>query len=134
MTQSADDEGKTRGELSPQDRAQLKRRLSKLGDRLGKARSSGGVTEDGDQRGRGIGYAFRMAFDMVAGIVVGGAIGWFLDRWLGTAPALLLLFGALGIAAGFMNVARTYRQMTEEAREASKGRPVKSVPFDDDEE
>lgn len=132
MTQPAGDEGKTTGELSSKDRAQLKRRLSELGDRLGKARSSGKAKNNGEQGRHGIGYAFRMAFDMVASVVVAGAIGWFLDHWLGTAPVLLLVLGALGIAAGFMNVARTYRQMADEMYKAAKGQSGQSMPIDDE--
>ncbi len=134
MTKSAGDKGKRPGELSSEDRTHLKRRLSGLGERLGKVRSRDRPASDENQRGRGIGYALRMSLDMVLAVVVGGAIGWFLDRWLGTAPVLLLLFGVLGVAAGFLNVARTYREMAAEAREASKGHTAKSVPFDDDED
>ncbi len=39
-------------------------------------------------------------------IGVGIAIGYFLDRWLGTQPWLLMLFALLGIAAGFVNLFR----------------------------
>ncbi len=134
MTKSAGDKGKRPGELSSEDRTHLKRRLSGLGERLGKVRSRDRPPSSENQRGRGIGYALRMSLDMVLAVVVGGAIGWFLDRWLGTAPVLLLLFGVLGVAAGFLNVARTYREMAAEAREASKGHTAKSVPFDDDED
>ncbi|MBI2841308.1 MAG: AtpZ/AtpI family protein [Acidobacteria bacterium] len=39
-------------------------------------------------------------------IGVGIAIGYFLDRWIGTQPWLLMLFALLGIAAGFVNLFR----------------------------
>ena len=48
----------------------------------------------------------RYAVEIVAGVVVGGFIGWQLDRWLGTKPWLFLLFLLLGLAAGFMNLMR----------------------------
>lgn len=63
------------------------------------------------RRGTALGLAFRLAVELVAGLVVGGAIGWFLDRWLGTLPIFLLLFFGLGTAAGILNVFRTARQM-----------------------
>ena len=55
-----------------------------------------------------------MATDIVAAVLVGGVIGWYLDRWLGTQPVLLLIFIALGMAAGVRNVIRTYRIMAAE--------------------
>lgn len=48
----------------------------------------------------------RIGVEIVAALIVGVAIGYFLDRWLGTKPWFLLLFFVLGAAAGFMNVFR----------------------------
>lgn len=55
----------------------------------------------------GISAAFRIGVELVAGVVVGVAIGWALDKWLNTAPWLMVLFFFLGSAAGMMNVYRT---------------------------
>lgn len=55
----------------------------------------------------GMGLAFRTATELVAGLVVGVAIGWLLDDWLGTKPWLLILFFLLGSGAGVLNVYRT---------------------------
>lgn len=57
------------------------------------------------------GIAFRMVAELVSGLVVGGGIGWLLDRWLGTSPWLLVVFFVLGAAAGIMNVFRAAREM-----------------------
>ena len=56
--------------------------------------------------GGGLGLAMRIAVELVAALAVGVAIGWGLDRWLGTKPWLLILFFVLGSAAGIMNVFR----------------------------
>ena len=48
--------------------------------------------------------AGTIGLHMVSGIVVGGAIGYALDKWLETGPVCLLIFLAVGIAAGFKNV------------------------------
>ncbi|MEA2840871.1 MAG: synthase protein [Methylobacteriaceae bacterium] len=56
--------------------------------------------------GRAMSLGVRVVTELVAGIVVGGGIGWLLDRWLGTKPLLLILFGLLGTAGGFWNVVR----------------------------
>ncbi len=67
-------------------------------------------------RGSALGTAFKIATEFVAGLAVGGGIGWYLDYWLGTRPFLFLLFLALGAAAGFMNVFRQAYRMNREAQ------------------
>ena len=47
---------------------------------------------------------FRVLAEFVAGVVVGGFIGWQIDTWLGTTPFGLIVFLMLGTAAGFWNV------------------------------
>lgn len=67
-------------------------------------------------RGNAIGTAFRIATEMLAALLVGGVIGWQLDRWLGTDPVLFLVFFALGAVAGMMNVFRYAYRMNREAQ------------------
>ncbi len=57
----------------------------------------------------GLGAAMRIGVELVAALGVGAAIGWGLDRWLDTAPWLMVVFFVLGAAAGVMNV---YRYMS----------------------
>ncbi|MCR9174466.1 MAG: AtpZ/AtpI family protein [Alphaproteobacteria bacterium] len=52
------------------------------------------------------GLAFRVGVELVAGVVVGGAIGYGLDRWLGTSPLFLIVMFFLGAGGGMMNVWR----------------------------
>jgi ATP synthase protein I len=56
--------------------------------------------------GRAMSLGFRVVTELVAGIVVGGGLGYLLDKWLGTKPFLLILFGLLGTAGGFWNIIR----------------------------
>jgi ATP synthase protein I len=51
--------------------------------------------------------ALRLGADFVAGVVVGGAIGWGIDRLLGTSPWGLIVFLLLGFAAGVLTVLRS---------------------------
>ena len=67
---------------------------------------SGGGKVEGPDNPSGAGAAMRMGTDLVAALAVGGAIGYALDRWLGTKPAFLLVFLLLGAVAGFLNVYR----------------------------
>ena len=43
---------------------------------------------------------------LVAATAIGLAIGYGLDRWLGTSPWLTMIFTLFGIAAGFLNLFR----------------------------
>jgi ATP synthase protein I len=44
--------------------------------------------------------------DMVAATVVGALVGYWLDKWLGTEPWLLVIWFLLGVLAGFYMVYR----------------------------
>lgn len=46
------------------------------------------------------------SYTLIGAIVVLGALGYFADEWLGTAPWLLLLGLLLGIIVGFYELAR----------------------------
>jgi len=47
--------------------------------------------------------AFELPFMLVGPAVLGGAIGYFLDRWLHTKPLLLVALGILGIIVGVLD-------------------------------
>jgi ATP synthase protein I len=68
---------------------------------------------------RQIGVAYRIFVELLAGILVGAGLGWFLDGIFGTAPLLLVGFLLLGIAAGFVNTVRTARRMSAELDQQS---------------
>ena len=55
-----------------------------------------------------------IGIEMGAALVVGMAIGWFLDRTFGTRPWCLAIFTAFGIVAGFRNVIRAARKAAAE--------------------
>ena len=50
---------------------------------------------------------FRLSSELVAGVLVGGGIGWGLDRLLGISPWGLIVFLLLGFTAGVLNVMRS---------------------------
>lgn len=62
-------------------------------------KQAGGFTQQ-------LAMAMELPFVMVGTIIVGGAIGYFLDAWLHTKPLLMLVFGGIGFAAGVRDVLR----------------------------
>ncbi len=49
-------------------------------------------------------YFSSLGFQVALSIAIGLAVGVYLDRKFGTAPWLMLVFLAMGIAAGFRNI------------------------------
>jgi ATP synthase protein I len=107
----------------------IKRRLHDLEDKVRDARGRReSQSSEPPNRGTAMGEALKLATEMIGGVAVGGFIGWALDRWLGTAPILMVVFLILGAAAGIMNVIRTAQR-----RQAAAGPlPGKDLPPDDD--
>lgn len=60
----------------------------------------------GDDETKMMGQASAVGFTFVVAIILGLALGWWLDKKLGTAPWLLLSGLLLGIVAGFHNLFR----------------------------
>jgi ATP synthase protein I len=50
---------------------------------------------------------FRLSSELIAGVVVGAAIGWGIDHLLPTSPWGLIVFVLLGFIAGVVNVVRS---------------------------
>jgi Uncharacterized protein conserved in bacteria len=48
--------------------------------------------------------AGTIGLQLVVSTFIGLAMGYFLDKWLGTSPWLLVIFLLLGIVAGFRDV------------------------------
>jgi ATP synthase protein I len=71
------------------------------------APSGAGKSPDGLD-GNALAIGMRVGVEMVSALVVAVAIGWGLDRLLGTKPILLAVFVLLGGAAGVLNVWRVF--------------------------
>lgn len=82
--------------LSPKD----------LEERIAAARSTAphdGPGPDADSYGA-FGFGMRAGTQFVAAVVGGGALGWLIDRWLGTSPFGLLTLMILCFGAALVNV------------------------------
>lgn len=107
-----DRSGKPQGKPSA-DEAALSERLTRLNQQLSDVRKGRGQQADqpGEQRNpsasaSAMARGFRLSSELVAGVVVGGVIGWGFDRLLSTSPWGLIVFFLLGFAAGVINVMR----------------------------
>lgn len=92
----------------PADEAALSARLQRLGERLGQqqparfSENRQGATSDTSGLARGL----QLTAEFAAGILVGAAIGWLMDRWLGTRPWGMMVWLMLGFGAGIRNLMR----------------------------
>ena len=50
--------------------------------------------------------AMELPFVFVGAVLVGGGLGWLLDRWIGTKPYLMIILGGLGFYAGIRDILR----------------------------
>jgi ATP synthase protein I len=98
------------GEQLPDEEVALTARLHRLGERLDRIRPEAPAEQaqaarpgaDSSAMARG----FRLSSELVAGVLLGAAIGWLIDRWLGISPWGMIVFLLLGFAAGVLNVMR----------------------------
>jgi ATP synthase protein I len=116
---------------SGRDADTIRQRLDALGQELegARARHSQAPVPEPQGHGAALGQALKLGVELVAGVAVGGFIGWALDRFIGTAPFLMVVFLGLGAAAGILNVVRTAKRMQAEAPQA---KDLPSVADDDD--
>ncbi|MDQ3212429.1 MAG: AtpZ/AtpI family protein [Acidobacteriota bacterium] len=57
---------------------------------------------------RTLGPLTSVGISFVLAIVMGAGIGLALDKWLGSSPWAFLVFFAIGVAAGVLNVYRAF--------------------------
>ncbi len=99
----------------PDDDEALSRRLHQLGTLIGE---TGTKREHEEQelreqetqsqaRSSNMARGFQLSSEFVAGILVGGFVGWAVDRFAGSTPWGLIVFLLLGFAAGTLNVMRS---------------------------
>jgi ATP synthase protein I len=95
------------------DEAALSERLRRLGEGLGQAQGgrvvepSGGAGGDQATTASGFATGFKLSSELVGGVLVGGGLGWLIDRLLGISPWGLIIFVLLGFTGGVLNVMRS---------------------------
>jgi len=56
---------------------------------------------------KAIGVAWTLPFELIVPMIVGGGIGYLLDRWLHTAPLFLIVIGFAGFGIGLRDILKT---------------------------
>jgi ATP synthase protein I len=96
----------------PPDEAALSARLRSLGQRLDQAnsdlsrKSETGLASRSAADHSAFARGFRLSSELVVGVLIGAALGWLIDRWLGSLPWGMFVFSLLGFTAGVLNVMR----------------------------
>ncbi len=111
MTSSSNNGDDEPGVISDADRREFKARLDKLGGKLGEVRGEPASPEPTEARGRAMGTAFRMSAEMIAGVVVGGLLGYAIDAGLGSKPLALIIGLLFGAGVGIYNAIRSAKAM-----------------------
>jgi ATP synthase protein I len=90
---------------------ELEKRLQSLEAALADKGEEGKRERDAAGRRRessnGMAYAVKISSEFIAGVVVGAALGWLIDKLFGTGPWGLIIFLLLGFCAGVLNVLRS---------------------------
>ena len=67
-----------------------------------------------------------MGLELGLSVVVGFLIGSLLDKWLGTEPWLLLLFGIAGITAGYRSIFRLVKRIQADSESGQENDSLSS--------
>lgn len=85
------------------------------------------MTDKQDRRElyRELGRYSALGLEMAISVVIGLAIGYYLDKWLGTGPWLTVVWLALGFAAGVRSL---YRSAVQSEKDLEKIEENKRKP------
>jgi ATP synthase protein I len=123
MADGANNGGNGSREQSSPNEAALSARLGSLDQRLSKIRDSrkigtgqSGSEQDAAQaKASAMAVGLRLSSELVAGVLVGAALGWGFDRLLSTSPWGFIVFLLLGFTAGVINVMRAAGVMAKQS-------------------
>jgi ATP synthase protein I len=122
MAEGTGEDGNGSRDKSP-DEAALSARLGSLDQRLSEIGSSrkigtdpsGNEQDQAQARASAMAVGLRLSSELVAGVLVGAALGWGFDRLLSTSPWGLIVFLLLGFVAGVINVMRAAGAMSKQS-------------------
>jgi ATP synthase protein I len=106
-------------------------RLKDLGSRIEAEKSEKRAAEQPSMKYQGASdysKGYRLASEFVAGVLVGGLVGFGLDKLFNTLPLFLIVFLLLGFGAGLLNMSRSANRTPPTAEE------LRNMPKPDDDE
>ena len=68
---------------------------------------------NGPRPDKGYAQGARVLAELIGAPLGGGLIGWLLDRWLGTAPWLMLVLLVLAVVVAFRNIYRISQERAQ---------------------
>ncbi len=85
------------------------------------------MTEKQDRRAffRELGKYSALGLEMAISVVIGLAVGYYLDRWLGTSPWLTVVWIGIGFAAGVRSL---YRAAVRSEKDLERDEEEKRKP------
>jgi len=72
---------------------------------------------------RELGRYSALGFEMAFSVLIGLGIGYYLDKWLGTAPWLMIVWLFFGFAAGFRSLIRAASRLEKESEKQDQDKP-----------
>ena len=93
-----------------------------------------GAAGPDSQESSAAGLAMRAVTELLVGLLVTMGLGWMADKYLGTAPWIMLALMPFGLAAGVVNVMRLSTSKQADDILGGKGPVAPSVKDDDDED
>ena len=73
-------------------------------ERLGLLRAKRRKKPQQNEFSKALSFFLQISVTIIACLVVGIFLGYFLDRWLNTSPWMILVFTFLGVAAAFKSI------------------------------
>lgn len=113
----------------------LSNRLKDLSDRIAAETTEQAAARQPSNRyesAKDYSKGYRLASEFVAGVLVGGLLGYGIDYLTGTLPLFLIIFLLLGFGAGILNMSRAANRSQPTAEELRKMTPPHKA--DDEEE
>lgn len=77
---------------------------------------------------RELGRYSALGFEMSLSVVIGLGIGYYLDKWLGTAPWLMILWLGFGFAAGVRSLYRAAKRSEKELEKQERDESGRGAP------
>ena len=96
----------------PEDIRELEEKIARQREKENRLREPAGASEYAGAAG------LRIAAEFLSAVLVGGAVGYVIDRMVDSRPFFLTVFLFLGGAAGILNVYRLAK--AEDERKANK--------------